>query len=779
MNMFYHQPASKWVEGLPQGNGRLGIMPFGGVAQERVALNEDTLWSGYPGNHIIPGSTEHIRKAQALVLEGKAQEAEEELRAHVLGAFAESYMPLGDLLLTFPALAGGEDTGYCRELCLEDGTAVTRFEMQGTGYSRTTFVSHPQQMICLRMTADRPVLAAVIRLTSQLRHQVLAQGREMVMTTRCPSCALPNYFDSSPGAITYDDAPEKQGISATTILRAATDGQLAPDGDHLTISGATWLELRLACRSNFEAYDKFPGHSPVDHAALAREDLAAAESMDFASLLRAHREDFTALMTRQAIALDGESHDELPTDERLRRYSDGGEDVSLPILLYQFGRYLLVSGSRPGTRALNLQGIWNDMLQPPWSSNYTTNINTEMNYWPAEICNLPGVAEPLFDLLDCLSVTGGKVAQELFHARGAVVNHNTDLWGHATPVGFKREGAAVYAWWPMAYGWLSGHLFEHYIYTGDQAFLQQRALPVLRKAAQFFIDTVSADENGYLTLRPATSPENRYVLEGWRGAVAADTTMTDEIIREVLGNYLTALSHLGLHEPDEDAARHVLAHTPPYRIGQDGRLLEWDADYEEVDPQHRHLSPLCGLFPGHLISEDSDPRLLAAVRAMLDRRGNGGTGWSLGWKVNIWARLRDGDHALSLLRRQLHAVDPGETRTLSGGGSYINLLCAHPPFQIDGNFAAASGVPRLLADSALDEITLLPALPSSWRNVTARGLRVANGYTVDLTVQEGRLTYLRLVSGSGRPTTLRLGDRRVTLTLAPGAEIVNPAELMP
>ena len=779
MRLFYHQPAPRWVEGLPQGNGRLGVMTLGGVAQERIALNEDTLWSGHPGNHIIPCSDEHIQKAQALVLAGRAREAEEELRAHVLGAFTESYMPLGDLTLTFPGLAERETDHYCRELCLEDGTAVTRFAMQGVAYARTTFVSHPQQMVCLRMTADQPVLAAVIRLTSQLRHQVRADGCELVMTTRCPSRALPSYVDTSPEAITYDDAPEQQGISATTILRADTDGRLTAETDSLAVTDATWLELRLVCRSNFEAFDRYPGLSRVDHAALAQADLAAAESMDFASLLRAHQEDFTALMTRQAITLDGESHDDLPTDERLRRYSAGGEDAALPILLYQFGRYLLVSGSRPGTRALNLQGIWNDMLQPPWSSTYTTNINTEMNYWPADICNLPGIAEPLFDLLDCLSVTGGEVANALFHARGAAVNHNTDLWGHATPVGMHREGSAVYGWWPMAYGWLSGHLFEHYIYTGDQAFLEQRALPVLRKAAQFFIDTVRADENGYLTLRPATSPENRYVLDGQRVAVASATTMTDEIIREVLGNYLTALSHLGLHEPDEDAARHVLAHTPPYRIGQDGRLLEWDADYEEAEPQHRHLSPLCGLFPGHLISEDSDPRLLAAVRAMLDRRGDGGTGWSLGWKVNIWARLRDGDHALSLLRRQLHAVDPCETHALSGGGSYINLLCAHPPFQIDGNFAAASGVPRLLADSAMDEITLLPALPSSWRNVAARGLQAANGYTVDLTVQEGRLTYLRLVAGSGRPTTLRLGDRRVTLTMAPGAEIVNPAELMP
>ena len=265
---------------------------------------------------------------------------------------------------------------------MEDGTAVTRFNVQGVAYARTTFVSHPQQMVCLRMTADQPVLAAGIRLTSQLRHLVHAQGCELVMTTRCPSRALPIYLGLSPEAIDYDDAPEKQGISATTILRAATDGQLTAETDSLAVTGATWLELRLVCRSNFEAFDQYPGLSRVDHAALARKDLAAAESMDFASLLRAHREDFTALMARQAIILDGENHDDLPTDERLRRYSDGGEDAALPVLLYQFGRYLLVSGSRPGTRALNLQGIWNDMLQPPWSSNYTTNINTEMNYCP-------------------------------------------------------------------------------------------------------------------------------------------------------------------------------------------------------------------------------------------------------------------------------------------------------------------------------------------------------------------------------------------------------------
>lgn len=778
MKMTYRQPASKWVEALPQGNGRLGVMVFGGIAQERLGLNEDTLWSGYPGNHIIPGSYEHVKKAQELILQGDAQAAEEELRRHVLGEFSENYEPLGDLLLKFTGIDENNASDYQRTLNLMDGVSETRFTVGETSYVRTTFVSHPQQMICLRMTASQPVIAAEMTLTSQLRCKVEAEGRELVMTTRCPSRSLPSYHDTSPEAISYDDAPEHQGISATTILRAATDGRLKAEDGKLTVDGATWMELRLVCRSNFEAFDKFPGLSTVDHSALAYADLDAAAEITFETLLHAHREDFLALMKRQSIQIDGESHDDLPTDERLRRYSAGGEDASLPILLYQFGRYLLVSGSRPGTQALNLQGIWNDMMQPPWSSNYTTNINTEMNYWPAEICNIPGAHEPLFDLMDRLSITGGEVAREVFHARGATINHNTDLWGLATPVGLHSRGAAVYGWFPVAYGWLSGHLFEHYIYTADQEFLRERLLPVVRNAAQFFIDTVMEDEAGYMTFRPATSPEHRYIQDGNQVAIAGATTMMDEIVREVLSNYLTALEHLGIDEPDADAARHILAHTPPLRVGSDGRLMEWDGDYQETEPQHRHMSPLCGLFPGHLINADSEERVLDAVKNFLAYRGDGGTGWSLGWKVNIWARLRDGDHALKLLRRQLKLVDTSEFDMVNGGGSYMNLFCAHPPFQIDGNFAAASGVPRLLIDSTLNELTILPALPVAWRNVTAHGLRGANGYTVDLRVEDGRLTYLKLISGSEKPTTIRLGEKRMVLILAAGEECLNPVELM-
>lgn len=777
MEMLYRKPASEWIEGLLQGNGRLGVVTMGGVADERFALNEDTLWSGYPQNYVKPNSFTHVCKARELVRDGKKQEAEQLLEQELLGEFSENYEPLGDLIMEFPALKGAEYTDYSRKLNLLNGVTETKFTVDDVEYKRTVFVSHPDQMICVNITASQPSLWGEIGFSSLLKNTVAAEGSRLVMNTRCPSRSLPAYHDTSPEAVSYDDSPKRQGISAVTIANVETDGEIFSCSDRLKFNNTQRLELRIVCRTNFESFDKFPGFSQIDPERLAGEDLSAAERFSFDELLSRYTADFTALMGRQTIELDGESHEELPTDERLYRYAAGGEDVSLPILLYQFGRYLLVSGSRSGTQALNLQGIWNDKIQPPWSSNYTVNINTEMNYWPAEICNLPGVAEPLFDLLDRLSVTGAKTAKELFNARGAAANHNTDLWGLSTPVGLHGEGAVVYGWWPLSFAWLSGHVFEHYIYTGDLNFLRERALPILRSAAQFFIDSVTTSSLGYYTLSPATSPENGYRFNGRYTSVAEHSTMTDEIMRDVLTNYLTALDLLGIDEPDSEAARQVLDGLAPLRIGNDGRLLEWDSEYEEAEPTHRHLSHLCGVFPGHHITEDSSKEILSAVRGSLAVRGDAGTGWSLGWKLNLWARLRDGNHALKLLKMQLNPVS-ADVKLGQGGGSYTSLLCAHPPFQIDGNFAAASGVPRLLIDSALDEITLLPALPTAWQNVRAKGLCGANGYTIDLEVKNGKLSHLRVVSGSSRPTTIRIGQKRLTLTLACGEKITDPQELL-
>jgi len=778
MKLFYLQPASKWVEALPQGNGRLGTMVFGGVAQERVGLNEDTLWAGHPGDHIIPGAGEHIKRITRMILDGKNAEAEKALEDEVLSEYTDSYTPLGDLWMDFPALEGKEFTDYRRELDLATGLAQTTFTCEGVQYKRVSLVSYPQQAAVLRMEASEKVLAVKLSLDSQLRYEAAAQGAEIVMTTRCPSQCLPSYYNRTPEAIAYDDAPEKQGISAATILQTATDGVIEAKCGELEITGASFLEVRLVCRSNFEGFDKYPGLSKVDYLANARADMQAVAAMSFEEIKAAHLADFAPQMALQGIDVQGENHEDLPTDERLRRYTAGGEDITLPVLLYQFGRYLLLSGSRPGTTALNLQGIWNEEMQPPWSSNYTTNINTEMNYWPAEITGIPGVHEPLFDLLDALTVTGGKVAKEYFGARGATTNHNTDLWAHATPVGAHSRGSAGYGWWPMAYGWLSGHVFEHFIYTADKAFLKERALPVLRSAALFFIDACTTDEEGYRSIRPATSPENRFWLDGKRLAVCKTATVNEEIIREVLIEYLAAMEILGEEEPDAAAARELLAALPPLRIGKDGRLMEWDEEYDEPEPQHRHISHLTGLFPGHLHSPRKDKHVTEAIKASLAVRGDDGTGWSLGWKVNIWARLEDGDHAMKLLHQQLRLVDDGGYNYSNGGGSYANMFCAHPPFQIDGNFAASSGVPRLLMDSHLDEIAILPALPSTWQNLEAHGLCGANGYRADLCIKDGKLVSLRLTAGSDRPTKVRLGDKEITLCLNKGDVVENPAELM-
>lgn len=777
MKMLYHKPANEWIEGLLQGNGRLGAVSMGGTASERFALNEDTLWSGYPRDYVKPDSFAHTCKARELLSRGEKHAAEKELEEHLLGEFTENYEPLGNLRLHLSSIDENACDDYSRTLNLTSGVAETKFTCGGVRYSRTSFVSHPHQLICVKMTADKPVLNAEITLDSLLRNRVEIVGGRLVMHTRCPSSSLPSYYDTSENAVSYDDAPEKQGISATTVVSVDGDGEITAENDKLIIKNAEWFELRVACRTNFEGFDKFPGLSKIDTLALAEKDLTAAEKLSFNELLNAHIDDFSELMNRQSIELDGISQDDLPTDERLYRYAQGKHDCTLPILLYQFGRYLLISGSRSGTQPLNLQGIWNEKMQAPWSSNYTLNINTEMNYWPAEICGLPEVHEPLFDLLDRLSVTGAKTAKELFNARGAVTNHNTDLWGLSTPVGMHGDGAVVYGWWPLAYAWLSGHLFEHYIYTDDLEFLKTRALPIMRNAAQFFIDSVTVSSKGYYTLSPATSPENGYKYEGKYTAVAEHSTMTDEIMREVLTNYLTAIDRLGADEPDAADARRVLNGLSPLRIGTDGRLLEWDDEYVEMEPKHRHLSHLCGVFPGHHITEDSESGVVNAVKKSLEVRGDAGTGWSLGWKLNLWARLRDGDHALKLLKMQLNPVS-ADVKLGQGGGSYTSLLCAHPPFQIDGNFAAASGVPRLLIDSALDEITVLPALPTEWTSLKAKGLSGANGYKIDLEVKNGELVHLRVVAGSERATTLRYGEKAVTVLMKKGEELIDPSELI-
>ncbi|MCL2812923.1 MAG: glycoside hydrolase family 95 protein, partial [Clostridia bacterium] len=721
MELWYTQPADAWTKALAIGNGRIGGMVFGGIERERIALNEDTLWSGYPRDTTPANTWERVLEAQRLMESDDFFAAQAHIEKHALGSYTQAYEPLGDLWLDFPSLVGKPITQYRRNLSLDDATASVCFTVEGVCYRRTCFVSAADQALVMRISADKPNANDLdISMKSPLRHSVFAQGATLETTVRCPSYCAPNYKQCD-DPVRYEE-PSIEALAAVHVY--AAQGSVFAANGKISIRGANHITLILCCRTSFCGYDRHPGAEPAPYRQQCLADLNAIRTTPYETLLARHLDDYRPLFHRVHLRLAGGDRFDLPMDERLRRFTEATDDEGLLLLLFQFGRYLLIACSRPGAQAANLQGIWNQDVRPPWSSNYTVNINTQMNYWPAEVCNLSEMHEPLFDLIDRLGVAGANTAKNVFNARGATCAHNTDLWGHSAPVGEGGAGAAVYGWWPMGYGWLIAHLFERYIFTGDRAFLRQRVLPAYRKAAQFFLDACHMNPLGYCSLYPATSPENNYLLHGKPMPIAYATAMDTAIITEVFQNYLYALEVLGLEEEDAPAVREMLTKLQPFSAGADGRLIEWDETKEEAEPDHRHISHLYGLHPGHLIAPDTTPELAQACRISLEHRGDEGTGWSLAWKVNVWARLGNGNRALKIARRQLRLVE-AEGSEYTGGGTYANLFDAHPPFQIDGNFGIASGIAQMFVQVRLDTILLLPALPDAWQEGSVVGLRGA------------------------------------------------------
>ena len=546
---------------------------------------------------------------------------------------------------------------------------------------------------------------------------------------------------------------------AAALVRAE-GGFMEAQGGALRVSGATEAVVLLAARTSFNGFDRHPFLNGADEVALCDRDLAALQGLSYAEAKRAHIADQRSLFDRASLNLGADQYAHLPMDERLRSLPEHPDDAAIFARVFDFARYLMIAASRPGTQPMNLQGIWSQDLRAIWSCNYTLNINTQMNYWPAEAANLPELHEPLFELIDRLSETGQKTARLHYGARGAVAHHNTDLWGLSNPVGETHRGFAGCAFWPMGHGWLCRHLVEHYRYGGDKAFLKDKALPPLRLAARFFLDAMAQAE-GERFLTPATSPENTFVYQGRACKVAKRASMSDQITREVLENYLYALRELGTDEPMAPEAREALEMIPAPQIGGRGQILEWDEEYEEDEPRHRHVSHLYALYPGEMIPPEGT--LADACRQSLKGRGDDGTGWSLGWKICLWARLGEGDRVLKLLRRQLRLVEPGSGMNLTDGGSYSSLLDAHPPFQIDGNFGACAGILEMLLRHRDGEITLLPALPSAWREGSVRGLR-APGTLVDFDFRNGRVTRVRLRRFDRRGLTLIAHSRSVTVS---------------
>lgn len=770
--LWYGQSARKWTEALPIGNGRLGAMLFGGTACERIALNEDTLWSGYPKDTNNPDAHKYYAQAQRLAQSGELAEAQRLIEDRLEGAYTESYMPLGDIFIDCPGFEKYEN--YTHLLDLRSGLDICEFDAGGAHIRRTAFASHPDQVIIARYESSKPgALELRVRFETQLRAAVSAKADSITADLRAPSHVEPNYIDS-PDPIVYLDEPARMGMRCRACVRVAAQGGRVECADGcVRASGADSVMITFAARTSFNGPDRQPELEGRDERADVECDLSQIAGFDFDRLLERHLSDFVPLYDRVSFELDGRALD-LPTDERLRRFASAQDDRELYALIFNFGRYLMYSSSRPGSRAANLQGIWNPHMRAPWSSNYTVNINTEMNYWPAEICAMSDMHLPLMDLVDALRVTGRVTAAKHYGARGAVAHHNADIWALSNPVGAGRRGTAGYAFWPMSLGWLTRHVVEHYDYTLDSAFLRERALPALEDCAKFYLDILCEDERGELVITPATSPENSFIYRGERISVAKSCAMSSAIVLETFENYLRLSADAGASGELAERVRAALPRLKRFDIGSRGQLLEWDEEYEEAEPHHRHTSHLYALHPARLITPESSrpsgancpaeyrspvdgqQELARACRASLELRGDDGTGWALGWKINHWARLMDGDHALRLLKRQLRLVEEGGYNYSTGGGTYPNLFDAHPPFQIDGNFGACAGIAEMFCQGYRGNLLLLPALPGEWKSGHMHGLCAPGALTVDIDFENGRLKLARIYAGRDLTRPLRV-----------------------